>query len=164
MTDPGDPLRLLGLKEVAAILGTHSSNVVALIEDGLMPCLRVGENGQPVLNIVMLRAWLEQLGRDVRQVTARPYAPKRTIAPKGTRRDRYVSAGVRFAVLRRCGFRCTYCGRSATDATLVIDHVIPIADGGTNAETNLTAACGECNAGKATKPATEPEVVLWSKN
>lgn len=62
-----------------------------------------------------------------------------------------VSKRVRFEVLRRDGFRCTYCGLTApeTGAGLTIDHVIPSALGGTDAPTNLVAACRDCNSGKS---------------
>lgn len=56
---------------------------------------------------------------------------------------------LRFMILERDQFRCTYCGRSPdTGATLQIDHVNPRANGGTWELTNLTTACRECNLGK----------------
>ncbi len=56
---------------------------------------------------------------------------------------------VRFRVFQRCGFRCRYCGRSADAVVLHVDHVISVADGGTDDESNLVAACADCNFGKA---------------
>jgi HNH endonuclease len=58
----------------------------------------------------------------------------------------------RFRVLRRCGFRCTYCGRSALEVVLEIDHVIPRARGGSDDDSNRTAACFDCNRGKGVEP------------
>lgn len=55
---------------------------------------------------------------------------------------------LRFRVLERCGFACTYCGRKPPWITLHVDHVVPVALGGTNDEGNLVAACWECNTGK----------------
>ncbi len=55
---------------------------------------------------------------------------------------------VRFAVLNRDGFSCRYCGRSAPDVDLHVDHVIPVARGGTNDLDNLVTACADCNLGK----------------
>ena len=52
----------------------------------------------------------------------------------------------RFEVLKRDGFRCTYCGASDR---LEVDHVIPRSAGGTDDDGNLTASCWECNRGKA---------------
>lgn len=56
---------------------------------------------------------------------------------------------IRFEVLRRDGFRCTYCGRSAREGVVLhVDHVIPVAGGGSNDIENLVAACSGCNQGK----------------
>ena len=58
-----------------------------------------------------------------------------------------VSKRTRFEVLRRDNYTCRYC-RSA-DNPLRVDHVTPVALGGTDNPTNLVAACQDCNAGKA---------------
>lgn len=55
----------------------------------------------------------------------------------------------RFEVLRRDNYTCTYCGARSPDVTLHVDHVVPQALGGTDDPTNLTTACVDCNAGKA---------------
>jgi 5-methylcytosine-specific restriction endonuclease McrA len=55
---------------------------------------------------------------------------------------------LRFAVLARDKFTCQYCGRSAPDVSLHIDHVVPLASGGANSITNLKTACSDCNLGK----------------
>lgn len=47
---------------------------------------------------------------------------------------------------------CAYCG--ATD-NIHIDHVIPLARGGTHTPENLAPACGSCNSSKGTKPVDE---------
>jgi 5-methylcytosine-specific restriction endonuclease McrA len=45
---------------------------------------------------------------------------------------------------------CTYCGSPGTeDNPLTIDHVIPLAMGGTNARENLVVACYRCNRKKS---------------
>lgn len=56
---------------------------------------------------------------------------------------------LRFEIFRRDGYTCRYCGASAPDAQVTIDHVIPIALGGTDDPSNLVTACTDCNAGKA---------------
>jgi hypothetical protein len=56
---------------------------------------------------------------------------------------------LRFEVLKRDGFRCRYCGASADDARLEVDHVIARANGGGNDATNLATACKACNSGKS---------------
>jgi len=47
--------------------------------------------------------------------------------------------------MKRDRFRCTYCGVPGTDAELEIDHVVPVASGGSNHVSNLTTACRACN-------------------
>lgn len=59
-----------------------------------------------------------------------------------------VSKRTRFEVLKRDKHTCQYCGAQAPDATLQIDHVIPVSLGGTNKPNNLTTACIDCNSGK----------------
>lgn len=59
----------------------------------------------------------------------------------------------RFEILRRDGHRCKYCGRTADEVKITVDHVTPIALGGTNVPENLAAACSDCNNGKSSVPA-----------
>lgn len=58
-----------------------------------------------------------------------------------------VSKRTRFEVLKRDQHTCRYC--HATDQPLTIDHVTPVALGGTDNPDNLVACCRDCNAGKA---------------
>lgn len=62
---------------------------------------------------------------------------------------RPVSMALRWELLVRDGFRCRYCGRSSPDVALAIDHIIPVARGGTDDPSNLTVACVDCNGGKS---------------
>lgn len=55
---------------------------------------------------------------------------------------------VRFAMLRRDGFQCRYCGRRPPEVPLEPDHIIPVAVGGTNDLANLITSCRDCNRGK----------------
>ena len=63
-----------------------------------------------------------------------------------------IKPGTRFKVLQKHGFSCVYCGRYAGEVRLEIDHVIPVSQGGTNDEANLTAACVDCNRGRGAAP------------
>lgn len=67
--------------------------------------------------------------------------------PKG-RGSRSISKSLRFVVLRRDDFSCTYCGRRPPEVILHIDHVIPWSKGGRTDIENLRAACADCNIGK----------------
>jgi hypothetical protein len=66
----------------------------------------------------------------------------------GVRRTRTISASLRFQVLRRDGFKCTYCGRSTPEVRLQVDHVVAWSAGGASSLDNLRASCVECNLGK----------------
>jgi 5-methylcytosine-specific restriction endonuclease McrA len=77
-----------------------------------------------------------------------------TPAGYGVRRARDpLPAQLRFGILQRDGFRCRYCGRpgNAPGVVLHVDHVVPVAAGGTTTEDNLLTACDECNLGKAAR-------------
>ena len=58
---------------------------------------------------------------------------------------------LRHAVFQRDQYRCRECGASKEDGvTLEIDHIIPVAKGGTNDISNLQTLCKACNRGKYT--------------
>lgn len=63
-----------------------------------------------------------------------------------------VSKRLRFEVLRRDNHTCRYCGGTAPDVMLTVDHVVPMALGGSDEPSNLVAACRDCNAGKSSTP------------
>ena len=60
-----------------------------------------------------------------------------------------VTKRTRYEVLKRDNHTCRYCGASAPDFPLRIDHVTPVALGGSDSPDNLVAACQDCNAGKS---------------
>lgn len=72
--------------------------------------------------------------------------------PEFTRRP--LSTRLRFEILKRDNFICQYCGRSAPDVPLHVDHVVPVAGGGTDDPLNLITSCSECNGGKSDVPLT----------
>lgn len=61
---------------------------------------------------------------------------------------RPISKKLRFEMLRRDESTCRYCGRSAPDVELHVDHVVPRAKGGLTISENLVTACADCNLGK----------------
>jgi hypothetical protein len=69
-------------------------------------------------------------------------------------RRKTLSKRVRFEVLKRDGFKCYYCGRTPPAVVLHVDHVVAVANGGTNVQENLVSACPECNIGKGARPLT----------
>lgn len=62
-----------------------------------------------------------------------------------------ISDSVRFEVFKRDSFKCQYCGRSAPEIVLRVDHIKPVAKGGEADILNLITACFECNAGKGAR-------------
>lgn len=69
-----------------------------------------------------------------------------------------VSKRLRYEILKRDNHACRYCGGSAPDVKLTVDHVVPVALGGTDDPSNLVAACVDCNAGKSSVPPDAPLV------
>ena len=69
-----------------------------------------------------------------------------------------ISKKTRFEVFKRDLFQCQYCGKRPPNALLEVDHIMPVAEGGTNRITNLATSCFECNRGKSNRPLkTVPE-------
>jgi len=70
---------------------------------------------------------------------------------------------LRFEVFKRDGFTCQYCGGHPPLVSLEVDHVDPVAKGGTNAIDNLITSCEECNRGKGDRLALErySPVLKW---
>jgi hypothetical protein len=78
-----------------------------------------------------------------------------------------ISKRVRFEVLKRDNYTCRYC--RSTEQELTVDHVVPVALGGSSDPNNLVAACKDCNAGKtstspnaATVAQVSEDAVRWA--
>lgn len=69
-----------------------------------------------------------------------------------------VSKRLRYEILRRDNHACRYCGATAPDVKLAVDHVIPVALGGSDEPSNLITACEPCNSGKSATVADSPVV------
>jgi len=67
---------------------------------------------------------------------------------KGISIRKGLSPQIRWQVLARDSFTCTYCGRRPPDVVLEVDHRVSVKDGGSNDPENLVAACSACNGGK----------------
>jgi 5-methylcytosine-specific restriction endonuclease McrA len=62
-----------------------------------------------------------------------------------------LNAALRFAIMKRDGFRCRLCGRDASkdnSVRLHVDHIVPVSRWGRTIESNLQTLCRECNMGK----------------
>lgn len=62
-----------------------------------------------------------------------------------------MSPSLRYEVMRRDGFRCVLCGRSAKEdhVQLHVDHIRPVSKGGKTELPNLRTLCQDCNLGKS---------------
>ena len=74
-----------------------------------------------------------------------------------------ISPKLRFEVFKRDSFRCQYCGRSAPQVLLHVDHIEPVAEGGTNDITNLVTACSDCNLGKGARRLSDDAAIRKEK-
>jgi hypothetical protein len=71
--------------------------------------------------------------------------------PPKNESERNMPSGIRFEVLRRDNFTCTYCGRAAPKVTLHVDHRVPWKVVKNHSIDNLVTACADCNLGKKDK-------------
>lgn len=56
---------------------------------------------------------------------------------------------IRFEVFKRDSFKCQYCGATAPDVILEVDHIDPVSKDGADEMVNYITACRACNAGKS---------------
>jgi len=82
---------------------------------------------------------------------------------------RYVPRSVRQRVALAARQRCGYClsSQHISGASLHIEHIVPLAHGGTSDESNLWLACAACNSYKgaqthAIDPLTDTRVRLFN--
>lgn len=81
-----------------------------------------------------------------------------------------ISNRLRYEVLRRDDYTCRYCGAKPPEVKITVDHVVPVALGGSDDPTNLAAACAACNGGKTSSSPDAPVVtevsddaIRWSR-
>lgn len=74
-----------------------------------------------------------------------------------------ISKKTRFEVFKRDSFTCQYCGKSAPDIVLEVDHIIPVSKGGTNDISNLITSCFDCNRGKKDRKLTDDQTIKKQK-
>lgn len=65
----------------------------------------------------------------------------------------------RDSVMKRDGHECVYCW---SPKNLVIDHMWPVTQGGTNAPDNLATACKRCNSGKSGRTPEQAGFIIRS--
>ena len=89
------------------------------------------------------QAYADSTRAATRARSARPF--------RTTRSPRSITLTIRALVMERDGFKCRRCGSTSDDAKLVVDHIVPVAKGGTADHYNLQTLCVACNAGKGAR-------------
>ena len=74
-----------------------------------------------------------------------------------------ITKKMRFEIFKRDSFTCQYCGRTAPDVVLNVDHIQPGSKGGTEDLLNLLTACLDCNQGKRATPLSDHAAVTKRK-
>jgi len=69
-----------------------------------------------------------------------------TIVEIGTTNTRHISRDIRQRVWQRYGGRCAECGAGNS---LEFDHIVPVAKGGSNSDSNVQLLCRKCNLKKS---------------
>lgn len=131
--EPDEHPVLLAGYEAAALLGMDVSAVHRLAKADLLPYF-------------LIRKTMFFALEDVREYDDSTPVPGRV--RKRVRSRKSINARLRFKILERDGFRCVYCGATAQDGKLAVDHIISVAEGGSDDEANLATACEQCNLGK----------------
>ncbi|WP_414583393.1 HNH endonuclease [Scytonema sp. PCC 10023] len=85
--------------------------------------------------------------------TKKPAATKSQFKTKqdSSKRSRHIRKSVRVSVLHRDGYKCVFCGISARQIELEVDHIVPFSKGGSNDISNLQTLCIDCNRGKGAR-------------
>lgn len=130
------PRVFVSTKEACALLGVDRDTLQGLMDARRLTWWQIG--GFRKLNLYDIRRYNRSLPP----------------VPSARKRRDPISTRTRFLVLERDNFRCRYCGASADDEALVLDHVVSVADGGSSDMDNLVAACQPCNAGKGRRSLT----------
>ena len=115
-------------------------------------CVKLHERGQKG-HLVEVFLPMKILGR--RLVSVQGLPPEKRGGPARKNRE------VRLELKRREGGRCFYCRRELQEGEIVMDHVVPLARGGSPGVENLVAACGDCNSRKGEREAEEHLRVLF---
>lgn len=71
---------------------------------------------------------------------------------------------LRFEVFKRDKFTCQYCGKTAPDVILHVDHIQPQSKGGTDDMVNLITSCQDCNLGKGARELSDDTAVVKQRN
>lgn len=111
---------------------------------------------------VVLKPYNTNKNMSARDKQELEFFQQKDVKAKEVAKRRRISPTQRKAVLERDGYKCRICGisRQYLDdkvpglgeyLRLEIDHIVPIAQGGTSDESNLQCLCWRCNSLKGSK-------------
>jgi 5-methylcytosine-specific restriction endonuclease McrA len=123
-------------------------------------CIRFLDRGQAGTRVAVYlpggiaRRWASAL-RTERLAFFRPGTARHAAGPPRTRLRVHSIRRVEFRarILRRETGRCFYCLRLLKRGKWTLDHIVPLARGGTDCADNLVACCARCNSSKGALPA-----------
>jgi len=112
----------------------------------------IRKEGEPNRNGTLYRVLIPDEMEACRKFRAERKAAEPKPEVSATEIDFYNVRENRFKVYERDEYKCRYCEKQLTRFTVTLDHVKPIADGGTNSFDNLVTACLNCNSRKHHRP------------
>ena len=68
---------------------------------------------------------------------------------KPKKQRKHISKSIRHEVFKRDDYKCVECGASNKETRLHIDHIVPVAQGGSDELDNLQTLCEDCNLAKS---------------
>lgn len=126
--DYGNSLQIVGL-----VLGNGNEADLILLPDQ--------ESFHPTDNVTVLKPDTEQLNAIFYQLDVLDITNSQKIVLRKSQRQ--LSQEISWAVYRRDGFKCVYCGNDHT--ALTVDHLVLWEENGDSVEGNLVSACRKCN-------------------
>jgi hypothetical protein len=137
----------LGAKHISAVLNRSYSSVS---QKAFQLRLKLGQGGRPMQIHVKLSSHIPISERLCKLPLMHPVmiglipVSRSEFQKVGYKGSTYRWRKIRETILRRDQHTCQYCGQEAN----TVDHVLPIALGGTDEPNNLVAACARCNYSK----------------
>lgn len=80
------------------------------------------------------------------------HGKRRSLKYANTPLDQMLTSTEWLAILAEANGHCAYCGK---EASLTLDHVIPLSKGGKHSKDNVVPACAHCNSSKGNKTLEE---------
>jgi hypothetical protein len=157
----GNPLVRISTAGLRRVAKSAKSNAVdsRISEDQIRTSLRIltsigaiRSEGEPNREGTLYRVLIPDEIEACREYRRKRAAKEEKTQPPEADADFYNVKENRIKVYERDSYKCRYCGKQLTRFTCTLDHVTPVAAGGTNALDNLVTACLGCNSRKHQRP------------